>query len=324
VKGIYVSAWKAQGPSLDRLIALLRDTELNAMVIDAKNDTGQVTYDSDVPLANEIGSDDTKPIPDMKTLLQKLKQNDIYTIARIVVFKDPYLSGVRKDMAMRTKSGAVWRDNKGVAWVDPYHPEVQSYNIALAKEAARLGFDEIQFDYVRFPENGKKVDAEVAFRNDNKLSKAELIEQFLRKAKEELPNVPISADVFGLTPSIEDDMGIGQEWNKLSPTIDVISPMVYPSHYRDGALGIDHPDLQPYATVRRAMQDALRKNARLGQEQKQPAQIRPWLQDFTATWVRNHQTYGTVQVKEQIKAAKELGVDQFLLWNPSCQYTYSD
>jgi hypothetical protein len=227
-------------------------------------------------------------------------------------------------MAMRTKNGAVWRDKKGVAWVDPYHSEVQNYNIAVAKEAAQLGFDEIQFDYVRFPENGKKVDAEVAFRNTDGLSKAELIEHFLRKAKEALPHVPVSADVFGLTPSIEDDMGIGQEWNKISPVIDVISPMVYPSHYRDGALGIGQPDLQPYSTVRRAMQDAVRKNTKLGQEQKQPAKIRPWLQDFTATWVKNHQTYGTAQVKEQVKAAEEQGVNQFLLWNPSCQYSYRD
>lgn len=324
VKGIYVSAWKARGNSLEQLIRLVNDTELNAMVIDVKNDSGQITYDSQVALANEIGSDDTNPIADIRALLKRLKDNNIYTIARVVVFKDPYLSSARNDLAMQTKSGAVWRDKKGVAWVDPYHPAVQAYNLDVAKEAAKLGFDEIQFDYVRFPENGKKVDREVRFRNPQNISKADLITGFLQQAKTSMPNIPISADVFGLTPSITDDMGIGQDWNRISPVIDTISPMIYPSHYSDGALGISFPDLQPYAVISRALKDAINKNTQLQQQQKSAARVRPWLQDFTARWVKNHQTYGMKQIREQIKAVKELGIDQYLLWNPSSTYSYRE
>ncbi|KIL38169.1 hypothetical protein SD70_28260 [Gordoniibacillus kamchatkensis] len=320
-KGIYVSAWKARGASLEQLIKLLNDTELNAMVIDVKNDSGQITYDSQVALVNEAGSDDTRPIADMRGLLKRLKDNNIYTIARIVAFKDPYLCSVRKDLAMQKKTGGVWRDRKGVAWVDPYHPVVQAYNIDLAKEAAQLGFDEIQFDYVRFPENGDKVDSEVKFRNPQKLSKPELIASFLEKAKTALPNVPVSADVFGMTPSVAGDMGIGQEWNRISPIVDVISPMVYPSHYSHGALGIPHPDLNPYAMIHRALKDAVSKNTQLEQQRQSAAKVRPWLQAFTASWVKNHQTYGAKQVREQIKAAKDLGIDQYLLWNPGCTYS---
>jgi hypothetical protein len=324
VKGIYVSARKANGASLEQLIRLVNDTELNAMVIDVKNDSGQVAYDSQIAMANEIRSDDTKPIADIRGLLRHLKENGIYAIARIVVFKDPYLSKIRNDLAMRTKAGKVWHDKKGISWADPYQPDVQTYNIDIAKEAAQLGFDEIQFDYVRFPENGDKVDQEVRFRNPQHQSKPELISSFLQKAKASVPNVPVSADVFGLTASVSGDMGIGQEWNRISPVIDTISPMVYPSHYGDGALGIARPDLQPYAVVKRALQDALSKNQRLRQQQKSAAQVRPWLQDFTTKRGNHHQAYRLRQLREQIKAAEELGIDQYLLWNSSCTYTYRD
>lgn len=320
VKGIYVSAWKASGNSLNRLVKLIDETELNAVVIDVKNDSGQVTYDSQVPLVNEINADETRPIPDMKALLQQLKQKNIYTIARVVTFKDPYLSSVREDFAMKTKTGAVWRDRKGVTWVDPYNDNVQAYAIAIAKEAALLGFDEIQFDYVRFPENGKKVDQEVHFQNMHNKSKAEIVRDFLRKAKTEITNANVSADVFGLTTSISDDMGIGQDWKMISSEIDYVSPMIYPSHYSNGSLGVQYPDLEPYNIVKQALKDALEKNAQL----PKAAQIRPWLQDFTAQWVKPHQIYGTAQVREQVKAAKELGIDQFLLWNPTCTYSYRD
>jgi hypothetical protein len=320
VKGIYISAWKASGSSLDSLMKLLDETDLNAVVIDAKTDTGQVTYDSQVPTVNEIDADETRPISNMKGLVQRFKQKNIYAIARVVVFKDPYLASVRNDLAMHTKTGAVWRDKKGVPWVDPYNEKVQDYAIAIAKEAADLGFDEIQFDYVRFPDNGKMVDQEVLFQNGQHKSKAETIRDFVKKAKERITNAHVSADVFGLTTSSMDDMGIGQDWMMLSQEVDVLSPMIYPSHYRDGSLGVQNPDLHSYEIVKLALQDALKKNAQL----QKAAQIRPWLQDFTATWVHPHQIYGTAQVKEQVRAAKVLGIDQFLLWNPSCTYSYRD
>ncbi|NQX62026.1 putative glycoside hydrolase [Paenibacillus qinlingensis] len=323
VKGIYVSAWSSVGSKFEQLIELVEHTDLNAMVIDVKNDSGQVTYPSTVPLVNEIGADSHVIIQDMKAKLQRLKQKHIYTIARLVVFKDPYLSKKKSMYAMKNRDGSVWKDAKGVAWVDPFKTDVWDYNIQIAKEVANLGFDEIQFDYVRFPENGQKVDREVLFDNPQKLSKAQDIAAFLHKAKEQIGNKAyISADVFGLTTSLPNDMGIGQDWAMISKEVNFISPMLYPSHYTTGIYGVKYPDLQPYAIIHQAVNDAKWKNHQLAQSNSQVAQIRPWYQDFTATWVKPHKKYGVIDVKEQIKAAKEQGIEQFLLWNPSSTYSY--
>ncbi|TXK76027.1 GTP-binding protein [Paenibacillus sp. N3.4] len=323
VKGIYVSAWSAVGNKFEQLLDLVDRTDLNAMVIDVKNDSGQVTYASQVPIVNEIGADSNVIIGDLKDKLQRLKKMNIYTIARIVVFKDPYLSMKKSNYAMTTKAGHVWKDNKGTAWVDPYKEGVRSYNIQIAKEAAALGFDEIQFDYVRFPENGKKLDQEVEFDNPQRLTKAQAIETFLKQAKKDIGSQAyISADVFGLTTSSDNDMGIGQDWSLISKQVDYISPMVYPSHYSSGIYGVKNPNLQPYAIVSKAISDAKVKNNQLQKDNNEIAVIRPWYQDFTAAWVKPHKKYGTVDVNEQIKAAKEQGVEQFLLWNSSSTYSY--
>ncbi|GGA16550.1 hypothetical protein GCM10008018_71300 [Paenibacillus marchantiophytorum] len=323
VKGIYVSAWSAVGNKFEQLLTLVEQTDLNAMVIDVKNDSGQVTYPSTIPVVNEIGANSHVIIHDLKAKLQRLKDKNIYSIARIVVFKDPYLGKQKSGLAMKSHSGSVWKDNKGIAWVDPYKEEVWDYNIQLAEEAAALGFDEIQFDYVRFPENGKKVDSEVQFDNPNKLTKAQVIESFLQRAKEKIgQRAYLSADVFGLTTSSDNDMGIGQDWARISKQVNYISPMLYPSHYTSGIYGVKSPDLQPYAIISRAISDAKGKNQQLAQAASHVAEIRPWYQDFTATWVKPHKTYGAADVNEQIKAAKEHGVEQFLLWNSNSIYSY--
>lgn len=323
IKGIYVSAWSAVGNKFEQLIDLVDQSDLNAMVIDVKNDSGQVTYPSAVPLVNEIGANSHVIIRDLKGMLLRLKEKHIYTIARVVVFKDPYLSVKKSNYAMMNQAGNVWKDNKGTAWVDPFKEKVWDYNIQVAKEVALLGFDEIQFDYVRFPENGKKVDQEVKFDNPNKWTKAQVIENFLKKAKEQIDGQAyLSADVFGLTTSSDNDMGIGQDWSMISKQVHYISPMLYPSHYSSGVYGIKNPDLQPYAVIRKAISDANGKNQLLVKSDSRNAEIRPWYQDFTATWVKPHKKYGTIDVKEQIKAAKEQGVEQFLLWNSSSTYSY--
>ncbi|WP_243735185.1 putative glycoside hydrolase [Paenibacillus turpanensis] len=323
IKGIYVSGYATQEKNFEKLLKLLDDTELNAMVIDVKDDSGRITYDSNIPLAGEIGADEKAKITDVKALLQKLKDKKIYAIARIVTFKDPFLAAKKPEYAIHTKKGQVWRNNKGVSWVDPYIPEVQRYNLEIAKEVAALGFDEIQFDYVRFPENGAKLDREAAFRNENGWTKEQMIANFVKLAKEELhaAGKPVSADVFGLTTTVNNDMGIGQNWTAISPYTDFISPMTYPSHYGSGHYGIKHPDLEPHRLIEEAIKDAQEKNNTLKQQGNTPASIRPWLQDFTATWVKPHQTYKDKQVKEQIKALKELGIEQYLLWNANCKYS---
>ncbi|MNI41180.1 hypothetical protein D3C73_954260 [compost metagenome] len=316
-----MSGWSASGDKFQKLLHLLDQTDLNAMVIDIKNDYGQLTYPSQLPMVTDIGAS-SFIIKDLKEKLTYLKAKQIYTIARIVVFKDPYLCSKQSNLGIQTTTGQLWRDSKGVAWVDPYKEEVWDYNIQIAKEAAAIGFDEIQFDYVRFPDNGKKVDLEVNFDNPKGWSKAVAIQTFLKRAKEQLGNVPVSADVFGLTTTSSEDMGIGQNWSLMSKEVDTLSPMLYPSHYSSGIYGIPNPDLQPYAIVRQASMDAIAKNKQLLQASHKAAAIRPWFQDFTATWVKPHKTYGDMDVKEQIKAAREQGINQFLLWNSSSNYSY--
>lgn len=322
-KGIYLTGWSAGGSRFQKLLNLVNQTELNAMVIDVKEDEGRVTYQSGVPLVKEVKSDGTRFIADIDQLLQTLHDHHVYTIARIVCFKDPYLAGKKLDWAMQRKTGGPWADNKGVVWIDPYRKEVWDYNIALAKEAAKKGFKEIQFDYVRFPDNGKRVDQEVAFYQQNGKAKQQVISDFLAYARKELEpyNVFISADIFGLVPSVTDDMGIGQKWELVSPHVDYISPMMYPSHYANGTYGLAVPDAKPYETIRNGLLDAQAKDQVVKAQNRKPAVIRPWYQDFTATWVRGHIPYGPREVLAQIRAGQELGIDEYLIWDAGNSYS---
>lgn len=327
VKGIYVSGHAAASKTkMEALIKLLDQTELNAVVLDIKNDFGRITYDSNVPLARETGADAKPLIRDVTGLLERLKRKNIYVIGRIVAFKDPHLAKARADLALQRKDGSgIWRDQKGAGWLDPYVEEAVQYNLALAKEAAKFGFDEIQFDYVRFPDNGLRADAEIRYRNRGGIGKAEQIGRFLDAARRELHplGVPVSADVFGLTTTARDDLGIGQEWERIAASADIICPMVYPSHYATGSYGIRHPDLHPGAVVAKAIKDGLARNARMdGQSAAagRPAAIRPWLQAFTAKWLKPHKVYGKAEIEAQIEAARSLGIESYLLWDPACRY----
>lgn len=326
VKGVYATAWAAVGSRFDRLLELIEQTDLNAMVIDVKTDSGQVTFPADTAMVKDTGAASHAMIADLAGKVEELHRRNIYAIARLVVFKDPYLAERKPEWAMRTKDGNVWRDPKGTAWVDPFREEVWRYNQEIAVAAASAGFDEIQFDYIRFPENGKRVDEEVTFPASNGRSKADAVQQFLHESRAKLApyRVKVSADVFGMTASSDNDMGIGQIWSRMAPELDIICPMVYPSHYADGAFGIEHPDLQPYRVIQRALGDALAKNDALRKQSPpaEPAAIRPWLQSFTAAWLKPHLTYGNVEVQEQIKAARELGIDEFLIWNSGSKYSY--
>lgn len=321
VKGLYISTWALKSDKrMSQMIKLVEQTELNTMLIDVKDDNGRLTYRSNEPMIHQIGADRRPAVKDMDQLLKRLGKKNIYPIARLVTFKDPYLSAKRSQWAIKTKDGSVWRDKNGVSWVDPHSKKVWDYNLAIAKEAASLGFKEIQFDYVRFPENTTKYHNEVRFSDAR--SKQRVITDFLTYAKNQLKAYPveISADVFGLTTSVHDDMGIGQNWNKIAPIVDSISPMMYPSHYAKGSYGLKNPDASPYETILHGLKDAKTKNKLLQVKGLKPARIRPWFQDFTASWVDGHIRYGTKQVKLQIDAAKSLGVKEYLLWNSQNHY----
>ncbi|OXM15121.1 GTP-binding protein [Paenibacillus herberti] len=325
VHGIYVSGYAAGSTkAMMRLRELARKTEINAMVIDIKDDYGLLTYASNIKLANKLGTDNRPIIAEPRKLINELHKDGIYVIGRQVVFKDALLAGKVPDWAIHEKSGKVWRDAKRKAWINPYRTEVWKYNVAIAREAASLGFDEIQFDYVRFPANSARTEAKLDYRQKEG-SKSEAIRRFLQLASRQLhkEGVKVSADVFGLVTSSPDDMGIGQSWRAVASEVDSISPMVYPSHYSQGMYGIAKPDLSPYEVIHKAMTDASARNRYLLQEGIKPATIRPWLQSFTASWLHPHMEYGEREVREQIRAAHQAGVEEYLLWSPRCVYPLS-
>jgi len=310
VKGIYLTGYTAGNPQdLDALIKLVQSTELNTMVINVKDDDGRVTYKSSLPEVQAVRAA-TNQIRDIKGLLDQLHAAGIYVIARIVTFKDPPLARAHPDWSVQSKNGGLWYDRRGLAWVDPSNQYVWQYNIALAKEAAMLGFDEIQFDYVRFPTDGP-VDLAV-FPGMNGHDKTWVISSFLQQVRRVLGpmGVPISADVFGLTTAAADDMRIGQHLEDVARYTDYVSPMVYPSHYGPYNYGLPDPDAQPYQTVLRGVGDAVRRLRFF------TAQVRPWLQDFTL----RHQ-YGPAEVRAEIEAAYQAGAREWLLWNAANHYT---
>lgn len=318
-KALYLTGHTIASPTrFQNLIELVESTELNAMVIDVKNDHGVMSYQSDIEIVKESGANRSVPIKDIQSVMEELDRRGIYTIARIVVFKDPNLPEYRNDWAIQKKSGGIWRE-KRFAWVDPYQKNVWDYNIAIAKEAALLGFNEIQFDYVRFPENARKVDREAFYPANDGRSKDEAIEDFLAYAREALEeyNIHLAADVFGvIATSWGDSDMIGQTWEKISPLTEYICPMIYPSHYGRGYFGYAVPDANPEGVIRNALTDAIKRNAPL----QEPAIIRPWLQSFTATWVEGYIRYTHKQVRQQIDAALKLGIDEFMIWNAGNYY----
>lgn len=312
VKGIYATAWVAgSSQSLARICDLIDQTELNALVIDVKDDTGTISYESRVPLADAIGSWEKK-IGDPVKVLETLRQHQIFPIARIVVFKDPFLAKRKPEWAVKDSSGGLWVDRKGLHWVDPYNKAYWDYIVAIAREAISLGFQEIQFDYVRFTSDGPIERCVYPF-SDGKL-KQDVIRDFLQYAREQLQpsGIPVSADIFGLTTSVPDDQGIGQLYEKVIANVDVVSPMVYPSHYAPGSFGLGNPNLHPYETVLRAVSDARKRLEKAGNT---TTSLRPWLQDFN---LGAH--YGRNEVQKQIQAVRDAGATEWIFWNPSCRY----
>jgi hypothetical protein len=310
-RGIYLSGYVAGDKQRrESLFQLVEDTELNTVVIDYKDSTGKTSYPSQVPLALESGAGERK-IGDLPELLAELRERGIYTIARIVVFQDPVFAAARTDQAVKNRrTGGLWQDRNRLAWADPHSKAAWDYNIALAQEAAQLGFREVQWDYVRFPSDGALKDIEYTLADGR--SKTEVITAFLSYAREELEGYPIylSADIFGLITSVDNDQGIGQLFEEVAGAVDYISPMVYPSHYALGTYGLTDPNKAPYETVYRAIKD--------GQERLREGsgKLRPWLQDFSL----GH-SYGAEEVRVQIRALEELGIEEWLLWNPSNRYT---
>jgi hypothetical protein len=314
VRGLYLNAWAAgSSRKLDRLIGIANETEVNTFVIDVK-EGGEVSYRSTVPLVNEVGSARTH-IANMRGVLRKLQENGIYPIARIVCFRDEVLANAKPQWAIQKEDGSVWRDRDDHAWVDSFNRDVWDYNIAIAKEAIEMGFAEVQWDYVRFPDVPPSLMKTAVFPARNGRTKADAIREFLLYSREQLASydVPVTADVFGLTVSVKNDLGIGQQWERMSDATDVLLPMVYPSHFAKGSYGIASPNANPYDIVNKAMGYAVKRNAGI----EGGAKIRPWLQDFTLGAPK----YGAEQVRAQMQGAYDAGVMEWVLWNPGSNYT---
>ncbi|HSL69400.1 MAG TPA: putative glycoside hydrolase [Longimicrobiales bacterium] len=313
VRALYLNAWAAGSPrKLAKLIDIANRTDINAFVIDVK-EGGEISYLSEVDLAGKIGAH-REYIKNVRGVLSRLKENRIYPIARIVVFKDPVLAQAKPELAIQNQDGSLWLDNKGKAWVDSYNKKVWDYNIALAREAVKLGFAEVQWDYVRFPDAPRSYLARAVYPAAANRTKPDAIREFMLYAREQLADldVPVTADVFGLTVTTQGDMGIGQQWEKMVDAVDVILPMVYPSHFIRGNYGLSNPNAVPYRTIRRSMEDAITRSKAV----PNAATIRPWLQAFTLGPPR----YTPAHVWAQIQAVYDSGLKEWVLWSPGSNY----
>lgn len=323
VKGIYVSEYVAGTPDLmDAIIENIDKTEINAVVIDVKDDNGRISYAMDSPMVTELGAV-KKFIPDIDGLMKKLKEHNIYTIARVVAFRDPYLAEQRPDLSLKLADGSIYRDNKGLAWVNPYKKEAWDYLVEVGLEAHKTGFDEIQFDYIRFSTE-KGINDVVYDEADTKgRSKTEIITEFVNYAYEKLSaeDVFVAADVFGaIIGGGQDSDTVGQSYADMAKSLDYICPMIYPSHYGDGNFGIEHPDTQPYDTISGALKKSRDDLRAHGEEGGSQAIVRPWLQDFTASYLANYIPYGDKEIRAQIQAVYDAGYDEWMLWSAACKY----
>jgi len=329
VKGLYVTAWSAgMADRLAHYIELCDITEINALVIDVKDDRGQITFLNSIEGAAQASS---SIIPDIEQMLALLKEHGIYAIARLSCFKDPLWSRLHPELALHNAHGAPWKDADGVTWLDPYNTASWEYIASIAGEAARLGFDEIQLDYVRFPAAGNLKD--IARGNaDAEKTRAEAVAGFLEYIRAALAGTGarLSVDIFGITAIHRGDFeDIGQDPAALAGIADFICPMVYPSHFankRQNGVGqiinetlFEAPDLQPFDVVNITLV-LLRNRLRAGENS---AGIRPWLQDFTASYLGAgyFQEYTATQVREQIKAVYDAGLREWILWNASGVYS---
>lgn len=339
VKAVYLTSRSAsQKSKIDYLINLAKTTELNAVVIDIKDFSGYVAYDTDNALAPKVKEYKAKQkrISNIDALIDKLHQEGIYVIGRITVFQDPVLARVRPDLAIYRQYDklsfssftsllaaiSIWLDNLKLAWVDPSSEEVWDYNVSIAKEALSRGFDEINFDYIRFPSDGDLKNMRFPLW-DGEVPRRVVIKKFFEYLREKLPQATLSIDIFGLATISYNDLGVGQVIEDAFEYFDYVSPMVYPSHYAKGFLGYENPAQYPYEVINYSMMNAL---ARLKifqlkkSESKRKVHLRPWLQDFNLG-----ARYDKEMVKAEIKAVQDVlkGEDfkGFMLWNPWNYYT---
>lgn len=319
IRGIYLNAYAAG--SQKRLATLLRmadSTEINTFVVDVKDEKG-MRYRTDLALQKQIGGEVT--ISNLKTLVDSIHAHNVWAVARIVVFKDPMLSKAKPDWSIKNPSGGLWMDKAGNTWVSAWDPNVWEYNIAIAEEVMKAGFDEIQFDYVRFPEPFPSLPKQI--HPNAKGDRTDAIVEFLKKAEPRIHALGgvLAADLFGLSPDDPKDVQIGQNWEHIISVVDHVLPMTYPSHYLPTHLkGVPKPNEMPYETVYQSVGIGIVRANRLREAGAPVARIIPWLQAFSAPWVTRNYPYGPEQAAAQTKAVYDVGLEDWIFWHPGSKY----
>ncbi len=329
VKGIYMTSWTASRKDLrEPLVNLIDQTELNSLVIDIKDYSGRIVFPVYNPILKSFGSEEVR-VPDMPQFIESLHKKGIYVIGRVAVFQDAYFVKYRPDLAVKNLKGdEIWKDRKGISWIDAGSKEYWDYIVLIAKEAHKIGFDEINFDYIRFPSDGDMENISYPFSSTT--PKSIVLKNFFEYLNSQLQGTGLktSADLFGMTTSANSDMGIGQVLENALPYFDYIAPMVYPSHYPPTFIGFKNPAEHPYDVIHYAMESAVvRANKMDGPLASSTtatttlnykAKLRPWLQDFDLG-----ANYGPDEVRAQIKATYDVGLNSWLLWSASNKYTNS-
>lgn len=315
VRALYMSSWVAGTPSIrSKIVTLADQTEINSIMIDIKDATGKISFLTHDQTLTDLGSPENR-IADLDSFIQMLHEKHIYVIGRIAVFQDPYMTKKHSDWAIKKKSdGTVWKDFKGLSFLDPSNEHVWDYTIAIANESYAHGFDEINFDYIRFPSDGKISD--ISYPNEGgTVTRADIIKSFFSYAHGKLKDTGMvrSADLFGLVTTSTDDLGIGQVLENALPYFDYIAPMVYPSHFANGWNNFKNPAEHPYEVIKISMARAVERAKAMGED---PLKLRPWLQDFDIG-----ATYTAAMVKDQIKATYDVGLTSWMIWDAANTYT---
>ena len=313
IRGLYVNRFAAQSTKkMAKLIGFADSTEINAFVIDVKDEFG-LNFNSDDPILKKNAGTQTK-VANMKALIDTVNAHGILPIARIVVFKDSVAARENPNSTIRKADGSIWRDHKGLAWVNPYASEIWDYNIRVAEEMVKLGFGEVQFDYIRFPEPYASLPKQV-FPNSNGRGKTEALTDFLKIAKQRIDKLGVrtTIDIFGLVSTVGGALEVGQRWEPMVKEVDVVLPMVYPSHYPRGSFGIPRPNADPYAVIHTAISRGRVRTEAMGLKGER---VRPWLQAFTLGAPK----YGAAEIEAQKKAVYDSGYEGWVLWHPGSSY----
>ena len=311
-RGLYVFRFAANARRLKHLIGIADSTEVNALIIDVKDEFG-LNYEPADPMVKKNAGTQVKA-RNLQALVDTIRAHGILPVARIVVFKDSVTARNNPDHTIRKADGTPWHDKKGQTWVNPYANAIWEYNFRVAEDAIRMGFGEIQFDYIRFPEPFKSLPQQV-FPEQNGRTKEQVLAEFLKTARARFAKMGVrtTADIFGLVTTVGGALEVGQQWEHISPNVDVVLPMVYPSHYPPGSFQLPHPNAAPYDVIHIAISRARERDEKLGIKGEH---IRPWLQAFSL----GKPPYGAHEIEEQKRAVYDSGYDGWVMWEPGSRY----